>query len=162
MFELAIRIEKSQQALYHKLSEMFSHLSDVSDFWKGMEKDEMYHAKTLEKIRGSLHPYQLLTPADPSILRKIKEVLNTPLKERMNSIKTLNDAYDLSHEIENSELNMIFEFLVKEFESSEETKKFALEEIDYHLDKLMKFPQTFGDIDWRKSIVIKEKRIPIK
>jgi len=157
MFELSIDIAKHNQNLYHKLVEMFAPWPEVSDFWKGMERDEMYHTRTLEGIRGSLRPNQLLTPADPSILQKTKKVLNIPIEERVNSLDTLNDAYEMAHELENSEVNMIFEFLVKEFESSEETRKFALAEIDKHLEKLIKFPETFGDIEWRKSIVIRKQ-----
>ena len=152
MFELAIQIERYQCTLNHRFAELFLYPPDVVEFWKGMEKDEQYHARTLESIRGSIHPEQLLAPADPLFLRKTEGVLNIPVEERMNRIDTLNDGYDLSHEMENSEFNIVFEFLVKKFGSSEETKKFALAEIDKHLQKLIEFPRTFGDINWRKGI----------
>ncbi len=152
VFELAIQIERYQCALYHRFSELFSHRPDVAEFWKGMEKDEQYHARTLESIRGSLHPERLLAPADPLFLKKIEGILHISAVKRMPPIKTLNDAYGLSYEMENSEFNIVFKFLVKQFGSSEEMKKFALAEIDKHLKKLIEFPRTFGDIDWRKSV----------
>ena len=152
MFDLAIEIERTMQHFYNRLSKQFVHAPEISRFWDGMRKDEIYHERTLERIRGSLHPERLTSIADRSMLRLAKSLVNDSTDQRLNTLETLDDAYDLAHELENSEFNTVFEFIVKAFITHPETQKFALKEIDVHLRKLIDFPQTFGDLNWRKNV----------
>jgi rubrerythrin len=156
LFERAIVIEDLQQEFYKILSEMFTHNREVADFWKKLEEDEMHHSNLLESIRGSLSPDRLQAKADPSVVSMVNEILEISAEERTNSISNLNDAYELAYDQENSEMNMIFKFLVKEFSRSDDVQKFALAEIENHIMKLWDFPRMFGDIEWRKSIKIRE------
>jgi rubrerythrin len=155
LFELAITAEKLTQVYYHGLIGNFSPWPEVSDFWKGMVKNEMQHATELTNIRDSLGPSQLRALADPPIHQKAKHVTRFSVKGSLNSIRTLDDAYNISHDIEFSEVNAVFEFLIREYIPSGKLNKFVLSEIENHLAKLMKFNETLGDAEWRKSIVIK-------
>jgi len=74
----------------------------------------------------------------------------------VSSISNLNDAYELALDQENSELNMIYKFLVREFSRSDDVRKFAMAEVGSHIMKLWDFPKTFGDDEWRMSIKINE------
>lgn len=155
LFELSINAEKVMHAFYRGLMKKFSPWPEVSDFWKGMAEEEMQHARELLGIRDSLEPGQLQAPADPPILHKAKRILRFSVRDSLNSIKTLDDAYNLSHDIEFSEGNAVLELLVREYIPPGKRKKFVLAEIENHIAKLMKFNETLGDAEWRKSIVVK-------
>jgi rubrerythrin len=151
LFELAIGAEKTAMDLYLGLLKRFSFLPEVSGFWNEMLKDEIQHAQELKNIRDSLRPSQLSLPADPSLLQKARKVLEFSVSDRLNSITTLDDAYELAHEFERSEVNTVFAFLMNEFVSDEKKKKFALSELQVHLARLMDFSQIFGDAEQRRN-----------
>jgi rubrerythrin len=156
LFKLADEIERLQQDFYSQLVDIFSHVPEVSNFWKDMEKDELTHTQALKRIIDSITPDQLLAPARPSIVLKATVVLGTSVADRVKSITNLNDAYEMAHDQESSELNMVYDFLVVEFSLSDDIKRFALAELEKHVQKLIDFPRTFGDAEWRKSITIKD------
>jgi len=155
LFELSINAEKVMHALYLGLVKKFSPWPEVSEFWKRMAEEEMQHARELLVVRDSLEPSQLRAPADPPILHRAKRILRFSVKENLNSIKTLDDAYNLSHDTESSEVNAVLELLIREYIPPGKRKKLVLAEIENHLAKLMKFNETLGDAEWRKSIVVK-------
>jgi hypothetical protein len=156
LFESGIAIEDLQREFYKILSEKFAHHQEIADFWKGMEDDELHHASLLESIRGSLPYDRIEAKVGPSIILAAYEVLKTTAKERAGSITNLNNAYKLVNDQENSSLNTIYNFLVVGFSRSDDVLRFALAELERHVQKLADFPQTFGDAEWRKSIKIKE------
>ena len=102
LFELAITAEKAVRDFYLGLAKKFSHLPQVSTFWKGMLTDEMKHAQGLEGFRRSLTPEQLSAPADPNLVGKAKKVLDISIQHSLDSIANLDDAYELAHALEHS------------------------------------------------------------
>jgi hypothetical protein len=66
----------------------------------------------------------------------------------------LNDAYELAHELENSEVNSIFKFLTSELIPSDKQEEFIFSTIKQHQQKLLDFDRNFGDSEWRKGIKI--------
>jgi rubrerythrin len=153
LFELAITAEKAAQDFYLGLAEKFSHLSTVSDFWRDMGKDEVSHVKALREIRVSLTPDQLSAPVDPAIWWKAKEVSRFSVQNRLNSVKTLEDAYQSAHYLEYSEINTVFEFLLTEFTSSNKSREFIVSQLRDHVEKLAEFSEASGDAVRRRSIV---------
>jgi hypothetical protein len=156
VFELAIAIEDLQCEFYKILSEKFAHDQEVTDFWKGMTDDETHHTIILESVRGALPPDRLQAEAGHSIILMANEILEISAEERAGSITNLDVAYEQARDQENSELNMIYKFLVKEFSRSDDVQSFALAEVENHIMKLWDFPRMFGNDEWRKSIKIKE------
>ncbi len=150
LFELAIVAEKAAGDFYLGLVEKFSHLPEVSTFWKGMLADEMQHSWELENIRNYLTPEQISAPADPHLLEKAKKVLGFSVKDSLDSITTLNDAYQLAHDLEHSEINTVFAFIMNKFISRKKQKEFILGELENHTQKIMKFSEILGDARWRK------------
>jgi ferritin len=157
LFDLAIGAEIEAMNLYSRLAKKFSHHSDIANFWHGMLKDELTHAQQLEKTRNSLRPDQLQTIADPSLIQKVKSIHRVPVKDRLDAVETLDDAYELVNDFEHSEVNRVFTSLMSKFVSDEQKKKFALMELQDHLSKLMDFSKSFGDAGWRRNIKIHPK-----
>ena len=156
LFERAIAIEDLQGEFYKILSEKFAHNREAADFWKKLEEDEMQHTHLLESIRRTQPPDRLQVEVGPSVVSMANEILKITAEERASSIANLNDAYEQAYNQENSELNMLFKFLVREFSRSDNVRKFAMAEVENHIQKLWDFPRTLGNIEWRKSVKIKE------
>ncbi|MFH1829915.1 MAG: ferritin family protein [Pseudomonadota bacterium] len=155
LFELAISAEKMMQDYYTGVAKKFSHLPQASNFWKDMAKDEEMHIEKLQEARESLAQSQLVLPADPSMLKSIKKVLSISIKQKLDDIVTLDDAYEFAHDAESSEINYIFKFLTIEFMDSRIQDDFIMSLINEHVDKLMDFTKEFGDAAWRKTVKAK-------
>lgn len=154
LFELVIELEKAAADFYRGLAKNFSHVPKVSEFWREMQMEELRHVEIATNIRDSLTPSQLPDPADPSLLRKVRETLRLLDKDKVNFVRTLDDAYQMAHQLETSEAGMVLGLLKIRFTDFDKHKRFAVLETR-HTDKLTDFSQTFGDAGWRKSIVIR-------
>ena len=153
LFELAIAAEKQLESFYRTLTERFAHVLTVSAFWNALADDETKHAGTLADIRDSLPPNVLHTNEDPVQVRKAREVLKAVTDNNQDSIRTLEDAYQLSHELENSGINTIFTLLVEQFAPSGGRPNFILPAIEIHLARLKSFSRIPYSAIWRKGIL---------
>jgi rubrerythrin len=152
ILERAIEIEYKFADIYREFSQQFSHIQEVSAFWQGVTEDEMQHAKALEHVRTSLTGEQLLSPCDEEVSEKVAGIQRMLSKILTKPIKNLDDAYELAHELEFSEVNAVFKLLATEFVPSEERKRFVVSELTQHQRKFVEFSRNFGDRDWRKGI----------
>jgi uncharacterized Zn finger protein len=151
-FQDAINIEKIAAGIYQDLAEAFAHKKDISFFWRGLREDELMHAKMLEKSRLTLDEKDLESLVDQSMLSKIQEV-NKFLKENpLNQIQDLEDAYDLAHELEFSEVNVIFKFLTFDQVPWIYQEDLIENMLQIHQQKLIHFDEAFGDKKWRKTV----------
>jgi len=64
----------------------------------------------------------------------------------------LDDAYELAHELEFSEINSIFELLAAEPVPSDNQEKLIHSIIVKHQQKILDFSHNFGDKEWRQGI----------
>ncbi|MBN2591164.1 MAG: hypothetical protein JXA96_14960 [Sedimentisphaerales bacterium] len=156
IFQQAIICERKNRNLYVQFSKMFAHIPEISSFWIELAKDEELHARALEDIQSSLENEQFSRNADEELLTSIKCISSYSDAISFDQIKTLDDAYELAHDIESSEINNVFKILTSEFISEQTRKKAIYSELKYHVDKLMDFNKTFGDKTWRKGITSKQ------
>lgn len=155
LLELAITAEQKNQEFYQGLSKIFSHLSEVAYFWQGMVMEEVQHKQKLENIRNSLTLDQLSATADKIIIQKAKKVLTFSVSDTLNSIATLDDAYQTAHDLERSEVNTVFSFITNECIPDDKQKEFILWQLENHTQKMVKFPEIFGDSESRKKVLPK-------
>lgn len=147
IFERAIGFEYKAADVFKEFSKLFSHIQEISSFWQELAKDEIQHADTLQNIRKSLTSEELLSPCDEEMSRKV-DITQRMLNEvSIASIKNLDDAYELAHELEFSEVNAIFTLLATKFFPSEGGQEFIVSEITKHQQKLVDFTRNFGDRD---------------
>jgi rubrerythrin len=64
IFNIAISMEKKAGPFYFGLPDEFSDHPEVSEFWKGMMKDEDRHARALQKSLNSLNEEQRHMPVE--------------------------------------------------------------------------------------------------
>jgi hypothetical protein len=153
LFELAIAAENQLDNFYRTLTERFAHIPTVSVVWNAVADDETKHARTLANIRDSLPPNVLHCKEDPVQIRKAKEVLKAVTDNDLDSIKTLEDAYQLSLELEDSGVNMIFTLLVEQYAPSDGRLSFLLPAIEIHLERLKSFSHMPDSAIWRTGIL---------
>ncbi|MCX5799773.1 MAG: hypothetical protein NTX17_00035 [Candidatus Eisenbacteria bacterium] len=162
VFSRAIEIEKKAADIFTELSSLFSHIPNISAFWKGMAADEVVHMDTLQDIRGTLTQEQLSLPPEKQILKDICKVEDLLKGDLIGPIRNLDDAYELAHEMEYSEVNAIFRSLATGIVPSEKLVEFVSAEMEQHLKKIIDFTQNFGDRAWRRQISIRHAQdIPL-
>ena len=64
----------------------------------------------------------------------------------LDQVRTLADAYELVNEMEHSEMNVVFEFLISSFPADQEVLSFLRAQLSEHVDRLITaFPERFRD-----------------
>ncbi|MFZ5911057.1 MAG: ferritin family protein [Chloroflexota bacterium] len=159
LFEYAIALERATETLYGQLERMFAHYPDVARFWKQYADEENGHASYLERIRGGMDAERLSHPADGEMLQKARQCLANATQERLKDVKTLDDAHQLATELENSETNAIFEFMVVNFSTDELAKshRFLRTQLSAHNARLENdFPKPYNSRIARQNVLALE------
>ncbi len=146
LFEMAIEAEERLEKMYKRFADMFRHRSDVAAFWERYAEEEHGHAEWLKRIRDKQPQEQLDQPADSTMLEYARKALGAKLEKRVKGIKNLEDAYQLASDVENSETNAVFEFLITHFPFDSKTHVFLRAQLKKHIARLMyEFRPQFGD-----------------
>ncbi len=153
LFELSIKVEKMAVAIYRQMAAMFADKKPVADFFASLANDELVHVALLRESLEGLREQQLHVSAPQEMIQKII-ILNKKMSViNYDEIRNLDDAYELAHEIEHSEINAIFLYLTIESVPMERRKALYNKIIDEHLNKLSAFSGNYGDREWRKTVI---------
>ena len=155
LFNYAIELERVTETLYRQLEKMFAHYPEVALFWKQYANEENGHASYLERIRAGVDADRLSSPADDVILQKVQQCLGMASETRLEGIKTLEDAHQLATELENSETNTIFEFIILNFSTDELAKShsFLRTQLNTHIARLENdFPNPYKSRTARQNV----------
>ncbi len=157
LIELAIQGERLSETFYLRLAKKFSNHPDVADFWNGYAAEENGHARWLIKLRERAGEERLAQPADPEVLQQAQRALATPVESLLAGVKTLQDAYDAANELEHSETNAVFEFLISYFAEDDQAQIFLRAQLNEHIGRLMiDFPKRLGTGTLRRGIQASE------
>jgi rubrerythrin len=155
LFEYAIELERAPEIIYRQLEKMFSNHPEVALFWKHYADEERGHAEFLERIREGVAVDRLSLQADASMLQKVKQCLESASPKNLERIETLQDAHQLATELENSETNAIFEFMIVSFSTEELVKshQFLRTQLNVHIARLENdFPNSYKSRTARKNV----------
>lgn len=156
LFEHAIELEKATETLYRHLGRMFSHLPEVEAFWRHYADEERGHASYLERIRKGVAVDRLSRRADDSMLEKVRQCLAKASESRIEGIQNLEDAFELATELENSETNAIFEFMIVNFSTDElaRSHQFLRTQLSTHIAELEnEFPNPYKSRIARQNVL---------
>jgi hypothetical protein len=150
LFTLSIETEMAAREFYEGLLRLFGHNPRAARVWEEMRSDEEEHARFLEEVRARLTPEQLQEPADPEMMRGLRNALMKFSPQGMlQSIRDLNDAYNYAHELENSEINSVLEFIIHEYHIDPVLRARLVEMyLQAHVKRLL----ALGGTAWRRSI----------
>jgi hypothetical protein len=145
LLELAIRLEAAAEAFYEGLAERFAHCPEVAAFWRVMAGDEVCHGSRLMEWGASVSVERLSRAVDAKMLRMGEKLLGTSVAERLDDVRSLDDAYQTAHELESSEINAIFRFFITEFGRDPRIISILMQDLDQHAERLMtEFPAAFA------------------
>ena len=153
LFELAISAELLAEELYRGLALKFSHVPEIASLWEEYAADEVKHALWLERLCDSVDAESLAAPGDPLILQHVNKALRIGVEEKLAEIENLQDAYELATELENSETNAVFEFLLNHYSTDDGTRRFLLGQLTEHLAKLKaRMPALYRSLEARRGV----------
>ena len=137
LLAVAVQLEDAARHLYEGLDRMFSHFPDVAAFWRRFAVDEVFHAKRLIELRASTSLKRLSQAVDASMLEAGRKLLGVAVEDRLRNVHHLDDAYEMAHELENSETNAIFRFLITQFSQDKHVVASLMRDLDDHVERLM-------------------------
>ena len=157
LFALAIAAETSAVEFYRGLVAKFAQYSDVAEFWQRYVTDEITHARWLARLQGNVSVEQLAARADPVILENARHAANVSTEKLLADVHNLADAYELVNELENSEINVVFDFLISSFPTDQEVLSFLRAQLSEHISRLVTaFPERFRDPGARLAATAQE------
>lgn len=147
LFERAIQIENQAGSIYREMEKRFSHHPVSAALWKVMAADEDVHARILRQIYEGASPERLSQPSPPEAWVSISDIYKLVNQDSLDSVETLQDAYELAHQLEHSEVNAIFEFLSLEVVPNAIERDFVRSHIVRHQGRLLEFRQGISRLD---------------
>jgi rubrerythrin len=155
LFDVAIKAERTAARLYRALAGLFKEQPSVAAFWMSYAGAEEQHAAWLVKTREGLSDARRRAPADPEIVENLDRVQRVSVDDLVADIETLDDAYQLASDLENSETNAIFGFIVDNFAEDADTQAFLQAQLRDHVRGLMiSFPKEFGTRPLRRAVLV--------
>jgi rubrerythrin len=153
LFALAIQAEEVAEQLYLDLATRFRAYPPVAQFWRRYAAEETGHAHWLRRLSTRIDAEQIAAAAEPQILANAHRSLNRNIEAALADLGDLEEAYQLAHELEHSETNVVFEFLITHFAADAETGAFLRNQLREHVTKLShEFPEGFRDPAARQAI----------
>ena len=152
LIETAIAAESAARKVYLGFTHKFIFRPEASEFWQLMADDEGDHARILSEMREHVPEEDMNTPIDARMAEKAEQLQNMDIRELVNSVENLDDAYRIAYDLESSEVNAIFNFLTIRFLSTDESYEIISATIDRHLLRLADFTRAFGNAEHCKHI----------
>jgi rubrerythrin len=143
LFELAINWETQARDLYANFANLFNHEPKVYAFWIQLSKDESGHIDMLKEILGKTPTEKLLMLVGNEQWQSVTRVEGLIKEASTRKVLTLDDAYELAHQLEMSEVNTLFKMLVNDYLPDKEGYNFILSDVKEHIDRLMKFGKEY-------------------
>ncbi|MEJ2208770.1 MAG: hypothetical protein P8129_07015 [Anaerolineae bacterium] len=152
LFESAILIERLAGSIYRDLADCFAHHPQSLALWLSLAADEEVHARVLAHVREGASPDRLASPAPRETWAAITEIQQRLEQDPAVSVTNLQQAYELAHEFEHSEVNAIFEFLTVDVVPGAIEGEFVRTHIARHQQKLADFRETYQGENWQQVL----------
>ena len=143
LFDLAINWETQARDLYENFANLFHHEPKVSTFWKQLSKDESWHIDVLKDILNKISTEKRLMEVGNEQWNSVTRVEGLIKEASTRKVLTLDDAYELAHQLEMSEVNTLFKMLLNDYLPDKEGHKFILSEVTEHIERLMRFGKEY-------------------
>jgi rubrerythrin len=143
LIDCAIGWESQARDIYFSFGKLFSHVPRVAEVWLDLADDETRHVGFLLKIRGTAPHEHLASQVGQAQREAAVEVEQFLRGDLTVAIQTLDDAYELAHMIEQSEMNAIFRYVAQESVPDEARRLLLLAQLDIHIEKLSAFGREF-------------------
>jgi rubrerythrin len=143
LIEKAVDWECAARDFYVSLTDSFASEPEISAFWRGMSEQESQHAAAYRSIERSIEGCRLSEAIGPEELDYARSVDALWVEVGTQRIETLDEAYELAHVLEGSEVNTVFRMVVLSRMSNAERRDALAAELDDHLDRLTEFGRLY-------------------
>jgi len=148
LMDLLYEGEKVTERFYMGLVEMFLHEPVAASVWWEMASEEALHIWLVEKAREALSPEQLAMPAGPEMIEKARRRASISPEKLWASIQTLEDAYQVAHQMEAEEFDAILEPIFLDLFPGDIRNYLARSQLQKHLQPLDRLRTK----EWRLTI----------
>lgn len=148
LLDLLIGAEKASQDFHLRLAKMFAHEPVAEAVWWKMAADEALHVWLLEQVRKSLSPEERSAPAPSEVWEQAQALMAVSPEAMLKGIQTLEDAYQVVHELEHYEFGAILDFLSSEYFRADFQQTFIRSQLREHTARL----EELRTPEWRRSI----------
>lgn len=141
----AITFEEAAQGLYLRFAEEFWNAPAAHGLWLSMASDESGHRTMLSDLLESM-PAELLEEAVESRAASLRDSAMDSVEDAAGTpIPTLDDAYEVAHMLESSEVNALFMVLMTYAPLGEADSRLVTVEVDQqrHVGRLEDFAAAF-------------------
>ena len=153
LIEIAIQTENTCQALYETLESKFPHQPEIVTYWHRYAMEEAGHARWLADLRSRSSREELDKKADAEVLLQAQKMLKFTSDQAGKNIHNLEDAYQIANEVENSETNAVFEFLITNYGGDPGTVNFLRTQLKEHITNLQgKLPRAYQSKSARRAL----------
>ncbi len=153
LIALALRLEYASEALYLGMEAKFRDYPEVAAFWRRYAAEEVGHARWLERLQKVSGAEQLATETDPRVMQMAVKMSEFSVESALKHVQTLEDAYELATDVENSETNAIFEFLIMNYYTDPDTVAFLRTQLREHINRLVtSMPDAYQSREARQSV----------
>jgi hypothetical protein len=153
LLKVAIGLEDAAEGFYEGLAERFARCPQVAEFWRAMAADESCHKNRLTEWQASMSAARRSQPVDATMLQLGEKLLRTSVAERLEGLQSLDDAYEMAHDLESSEINTIFRFFITEFAHDPSVIAFLRQDLDQHAERLItEFPAAYATRSARAGV----------
>jgi rubrerythrin len=150
VIERAAGLETQLREVYESFAELFSAEPEAASFWQEMAEGERVHASQLVETLSAYSPERLAEQADLKLVSAVDGVEEAVREARGVPVVTLDDAYEVAHMLESSEINTVFGLLVAMPSDTQSVSTLVAAQFDEHLAGLAEFGKSF-DREARKS-----------
>jgi len=154
VIKVGIQSEKKLQMIYMNFSNLFMNLAEIRDFWRELSNDEKMHAKCLEQLKFNRE--DLFKMVDGVIQEKVASLENISVDKLLLKVKNLDDAFEIMHKLEHSEIDFMFEFLMGKSIDSQDRMEIINCKIRKHYAKFAYTDTFFKDREWRRQQIISD------
>lgn len=153
----SIAAEKTFEQLYRRLAEMFAEYPEVVEYWLKYAREEAGHARWMEKVNETATPEELNTPIDMATSEMVRTVANFSVEKALAGIKNLEDAYQLAVDLENSETNAIFSFVIQNVSLEASTADFLRKQLQEHISQIAsRLPEQYNSQVTRQAALVND------
>lgn len=144
LFRVSLKHEIAARNIYlYFASRFFSH-KEAAIFFNNMAEQEKMHHDELLRIYENIGR-EKLTEKYVELYRAMDSyiMLVDVLHNQVKNVTSIKDALRIAHQVENSEINIIFSGIVEKFMNSEEKKNFILMQLNQHNTSLILFSKNY-------------------
>jgi len=136
VIDTSVAAERAAERLYLGLAAKFARYPDLVDYWQEYAREERQHATWLETLCDRVAPEEMGRLVDLATTQMVQTVANFSVEKALGQVRTLEDAYQLVTEIENSETNAIFNFVINNIDIDSTTADFLRSQLHEHVSQL--------------------------